>query len=265
MWTFLSKDQDEYIGAFAAGCGARPIDVNDFVYENSQGPIVLRGILKHKLMSRCLQDGRTFYYMDSGYFGNNKNPQNPRGYKRWHRIVRNDLQHGDIIARPDDRWLRLGIKLNPWKKSGRQILLAVPDGKPCKFYGIDREQWINDTVATIKAHTDRPIIVRDRAASRRERVLHNTLEQALQNDIFALVTYNSIAAVESILAGIPAFVLAPSHAAAPVALRDLTKIDQPYYPDHDKLYAWACHLAYGQFHVKELRNGAARQILEEHQ
>ena len=36
----------------------------------------------------------------------------------------------------------------------------------------------------------------------------------------------------------------------------------PYYPDKDKLYAWACHLAYGQFHVDELKSGRALEYLE---
>jgi hypothetical protein len=48
-----------------------------------------------------------------------------------------------------------------------------------------------------------------------------------------------------------------------VACKDLKLIETPYYADADKLYAWACHLAYGQFHVKELRDGTAIQILLE--
>jgi hypothetical protein len=71
-----------------------------------------------------------------------------------------------------------------------------------------------------------------------------------------------VAAVESIFYGIPAFTLAPANAASPVALQDLSKINEPYYPDEDKLYAWACHLSYGQFHVNEMKDGSALKILE---
>jgi hypothetical protein len=46
-----------------------------------------------------------------------------------------------------------------------------------------------------------------------------------------------------------------------VALQDLTKIENPYYPVQDKLYAWGCHLAYGQFHVSELKSGKAKEML----
>jgi hypothetical protein len=201
--------------------------------------------------------------MDTGYFGNEKTDSNPNGWKNWHRIVKNDLQHGEIISRPDDRFRHFNKKFNPWKKSGSSILIAAPDDKPCRFYGIDKEQWINDTVSKIKEHTDRPIIIRERAPKRIDRISTDTLQQALDNDVFALVTFNSVAAVEAIFYGIPAFTLAPANAASPVALQDLTKIDTPYYPDNDKLYAWACHLSYGQFHISELKTGKAKNLLEE--
>jgi hypothetical protein len=77
------------------------------------------------------------------------------------------------------------------------------------------------------------------------------------------VTYNSVAATESIFYGIPAFTLAPSNAASPVSKQDLSQIDTPYYPDKDKVYQWACHLAYGQFHVNEMKDGSAWRILND--
>ena len=59
------------------------------------------------------------------------------------------------------------------------------------------------------------------------------------------------------------FSLAPQSAAAPVSLKDLSKIETPYYPDKDKLFEWGCHLAYGQFHMSELQTGKAKGMLEE--
>lgn len=255
-WIFLSQSgQDQYINMFARGCGTEPVNTDDFDYNSSNNPIVLRGILKHKVMKRCWQDSRTFYYMDTGYFGNAR-------WKKWHRIVPNNLQHTDIVPRPDDRFRQFGRTFVPWKKGGRNILLAAPDEKPCKFYGIDLEQWITSTVDTIQQHTDRPVIVRRRNPNRLARTVNDTLQSALDRDVFALVTYNSVAAVESVFHGIPVFTLAPANAADPVACQDLGQIETPYYADQDKLYAWACHLAYGQFHVDELQNGSAKEILE---
>ncbi len=261
---FLSKDgNDEYINMFARGCGKTPISTETFEYNDSTDPIVLRGILKHKIMKQCWKDNRTFYYMDTGYFGNERTPSNPSGWKYWHRIVKNNLQHGEIINRPADRFRKFNKTFSPWKKTGRSILVAAPDEKPCKFYGTTQEQWIQDTVDTIKQYTDRPVIVRQRAPKRIDRIATDTLQQALDNDVFALVTFNSVAAIESVFHGIPAFTLAPANAASPVALQDLSKIENPYYVETDKLYAWGCHLAYGQFHTDELKSGIAKKLLEE--
>jgi len=262
-WLFLSKgNEDIYINQFAKGCGCNTIDTYAFDYDSSEDPLVLRGILKKKWIHKCWEDNRDFYFMDTGYFGNERTQSNPNGWKYWHRIVKNDLQHNDLIERPDDRFRGFKKKFQPWKKDGRKILIAAPDEKPMKFYGIDLENWIEDTINEIKKYTDRPVEVRQRTKSRYDRVVTNTLEEALDDDIFALVTFNSNAAVEAVFHGIPVFPLAPTTAAAPVGCKDISQIENPYYPDKDKLYAWGCHLAYGQFHTSELKTGKARRILE---
>ena len=262
-WIFLSKDlKDPYMNDFAKGCNTKPVDSNTFDYDASDNPIVLRGILKKKFMYRCWEDNRDFYYMDTGYFGNERTQSNPNGWKYWHRIVKNNLQHDQLIERPGDRFAAFKRKFNPWKKDGRKILIAAPDEKPMKFYEKDLEDWLTETVDTIKKYTDRPVEIRRRNKLRLDRLTTDTLENALNDDVFALVTFNSNAAVESVFQGIPVFVLAPASAASPVGLRDLSKIETPYYPDKDKLQAWGNHLAYGQFHISELKSGKAKDILE---
>jgi hypothetical protein len=261
---FLSKGgEDPYINAFARGCGYPIVNTDHFAYEDSTDPLVLRGILKKKWMYQCLKDGRTFYYIDTGYFGNERTRSNPNGWKYWHRVVKNDLQHGDIVIRPDDRFRMFNKKFLPWKKKGSKILIAKPDEKPMRYYGLDLEQWTNDTIEAIKKYTDRPVIVRERAPKRIDRISTNTLQEALDDDIFALVTFNSVAAVESIFHGIPVFSLSSSNAANPVSLNDLSQIENPFYPDHDLLYSWGCHLAYGQFHMNEFKSGKALRYLKE--
>ena len=255
-WIFLSKRlEDEYINAFALGSGVTPQDSETFDYAASRDPIVLRGIMKHKIMKQCWQDGRDFYYMDTGYFGNDRPDK-----KLWHRIVKNDLQHSDICNRPSDRWQQFRIAI-PARRYGRRIVVAAPDDKPCVFYGIDREQWLADVVNQIRSVTDRPIEIRERRKNRTDRMFADPLAKVLTEDVHALVTFNSVAATEAVMNGVPAFALAPSNAARPVANTDLAQIENPYYPDRDKLMAWCHHLAYGQFHLRELRDGRALDIL----
>lgn len=264
-WMFLSKGgEDEYINMMAKAAGYEPTDTDHFDYhydcEVDRKKLVLRGILKYKIMHKCLQDKIDFLYVDSGYFGNNVGAGNLRGTKLWHRVVLNDLQHNDIVERPAERWESFKIKMAR-RKYGNKIIVAAPDEKPCRYYGIDKDQWVADTVAEIKKHTDRPVIVRDRAPKRIDRVATDPLHKVLADDVHALVTFNSVAGVEAVMQGVPTFVLAPSHAASPVAGKDLSTIDDPYWADNNTLRAWAHHLAYCQFHVSELKNGTAWKML----
>jgi hypothetical protein len=251
----LSKNlSDEYINMFAAGSSLPIYDYDN--YPDNQ-PILIRSMGKRKLMQECWKNNRDFYYMDSGYVGNYRSKSNPNAWKVWHRIVKNDVQHSEIIDRPDDRWKRLDYPIYSRKK-GSHILLVTPSEKPCKFYGIDKDQWVKDTIAIIKQYTSRPIRVRNKSP-RKERITKSIFEDL--SNCHALVTYQSIAAVESVLYGVPAFTLAPT-AADPVCDKDLSLIENPTLQDKDKIYKWACHLAYGQFHIEEMKNGTAYRILQ---
>ena len=258
---FLSKNgDDEYIDMYAHGLGLESTPLESWRYEDSMEPLMLRGIMKHKIIKQCWADGRPFRYMDSGYLGNRPGHKNPHGWKHWHRIVPNNLQHDQVISRPSDRWNQLGLEVAN-RRRGSTILIVAPDEKPCKFYDIELDAWLAQTVATIKQHTDRPIVVRERNRSRMDRKT-NRVEKAL-DDVHAVVTFNSIAGTEAILAGVPVFAMAPSNAARPVSNTDLTKIDNPWWPDCDQILAWAYHLAYAQFHIDEFKNGRAEKILKQ--
>jgi hypothetical protein len=48
-----------------------------------------------------------------------------------------------------------------------------------------------------------------------------------------------------------------------VANLDLAQIERPWFPDPDQIQAWANHLAYGQFHISEFKNGTAERIIKQ--
>jgi hypothetical protein len=259
----LSKNlNDDYMKMFARGSNGKLVDSNHFNYEETEGPIAFRGITKKTLIEKCKADQRDFYYMDTGYFGNVD-----KTFKMWHRVVKNDLQHtGPLLDLPGDRWETLcrwfpHLRWNGWKKQGSKILVVAPSEKPCKFYGIDLHEWKTDIVKTLSLHTDRQIIVREKAPKRQQRT-NFTIYDQLNQDIFAVVTYNSIAATEAVAYGVPTFIQAPN-AASPVSSSDITNIETPFYPDEDLILKWCRNLSYGQFSNRELLNGNAWKILQE--
>lgn len=254
----LSKGlADEYVNMFAKGAELPIQDVNT---EFCNRDVLFQGMMKKRIIEACEKNKTNYYYMDSGYIGNYKNRINPSGWKVYHRIVKNSFQHSEIIDRPEDRWLNLEYTIRPRQNNGRHILLVVPSDKPCKYYGVNQNEWVNTTVNQIKKHTDRPVEIRYKQG-RKDRRINTIFEQLDQ--AHALVTLQSIAAVESVLYGVPAFTLAPT-AADPVCDKDLALLENPTVQDEHKIYKWACHLAYGQVHISEMRDGTAYTLLKEH-
>lgn len=250
------NNKDDIINAFASGANLRTTaELPDYdVLE----PVVFRSIVKKDFIQYRLENKLPFYYVDSGYFGNFKSLKNPDGKKLWHRIVKNGLQHSEIIPRNENRWKRFGIEIHKTRGLGRHILLVLPSDKPCKFYDLNLEQWTEQTIEEIKKYTDRPIRIREKEKLRADR-LKNTIYQDLEN-CHAMVTFQSIAAVESTIFGVPAFTLAPT-AADPVCNKDLKDLENPRVVNREKLIQWASHLAYGQFHMHELLDGRAYRML----
>jgi hypothetical protein len=239
-------------------------------YKNTlDKPILVRGIVAGDHIKFAQQHGTGFYFIETGYFGNYSCEGNPNARKFWHRIVKNSMQHEVIYNVPGDRLEALSrydsrLKWKGWKKQGSKILIVAPAHKPCKFYGINKDEWLANTITELKKYTDREIVIREKG-SRTERTSSNVIYDAFDQDIYAVVTYNSIAAAEAVAYGIPSFAMAPT-CAKPVSLSDLSKIETPYYPDPDFVYKWLSSLAYGQYNIQELLTGKAwRLVLENEQ
>lgn len=230
------------------------------------GPYIVRAMASQKYMEHARRYGQDYIFLENGYFGNYKNLVNNKSKKIWHRACINEMQQEAILKVPDDRWNNL-IKNDPklkwpgWKKDGSKILVVMPSPKPCKYYDQNVNEWKAQTIAEIKKYTDREIVIREKA-SRVDRTQKKTIYEALDDDIFCMVTYQSIAAVEAVAFGVPAFTLAPS-AAKQVSLQDLSKIETPYYPDDELVRQWCCSLAYGQFTIEEMLYGQALKMVLE--
>jgi len=219
-------------------------------------PAVIRGIAKRKVIQRCKEEGRNWYYIDTGYFGNGKT-------KLYHRITKNNMQYtGEIYEDcPDDRFVKTGVSISH-HRPGSKILICPPSQKAMNFWNMDLEEWLQITVDDIKKYTDREIVIRQKA-SRHERVNNDTMEMALGRDVHCMVTFNSIAAVESLIYGKPVFTMGPknTNAAEYLSNSDISKIDNPVMPTMDEVRNLLCNLAYQQFTVHEMRSGYAWERL----
>jgi len=237
------------------------VDINETIK-----PMVVRGVTSKSEIVECQKNNRDFYYIDTGYIGNFPSPGNTSGKKIWHRIVKNDLQHNIPKDLPGDRWERL-VKQDPrlgwsgWKSHNQKILLVLPNPKACRYYNIDCDQWIAETTEKIKTYSNLPIEIRVKG-SRSERNHGYSIYDAFDTGVYATVSFNSIASLESVLYGIPAFVSVPC-AASPLVSTDLSQLKNPYKPEMNLIIKQCKTLAYGQFRQDEILDGTAWKIINE--
>ena len=242
------------------------ISIEDLFHQSVKKDInIYRGVIKIDHMNRCKENGEDYYYIDTGYVGNFPSPGNSGGKKIWHRIVKNEMQLSTIRDVPSDRWEKLleqdpRLKFKGRKNYDKKILLVMPNPKACRAYGIDYDEWCEKTTADIKKYSSLPVEVRIKG-SRSERNHGYSIYDAFDSGVYATVSLNSIASLESVLYGIPSFVSVPC-AASPLANDDLSKLAEPFFPSAELIEQHCRSLAYGQFTVKEIEKGIAWNILQ---
>jgi hypothetical protein len=168
---------------------------------------------------------------------------------------------------PGDRWERL-LNDDPrliwkgWKNYDKKILLVMPNPKACKWYKIDYDKWVENTKQQIAKYSNLPVEVRMKG-SRRDRNNGYTIYDAFDSGVYATVAMNSMAALESVLYGIPAFVSIPC-AASPLASTDLSQLKNPYRPKYKLIERHCKNLAYTQFTIDEIVSGLAYKLTEKY-
>jgi hypothetical protein len=249
----LAFQNRKKIAAFAQGCAATWVDLAGIV-TNTEWPMIFSGITIMAPIAQARRHGLDYYYIDTGYFGNTKKKNYLRvtknAYHNWFPIVERSRDRLDI-ANPD---------LTEFRR-GNRILLIPPDSKICTTMNLgDPEQWIIDTTALIKKHTDREIVVRRRTMNRTHRLVEDTFVNQLQQDINAVVVYTSNCAVESAMHNIPVVSLGRT-GATQVCPFDIQQIDSLPDVDSDLKESWLRHLSYAQFTHDEMLSGLAWAIV----
>ena len=210
----------------------------------------------------CEKENKDFYFMDHGYF------TNAHDSPHWLRITKNKHCQNIMQKRPDDRYKKYFAKeIKPWQKSGKKILVLPPTNAISNFFQVDN--WLNETLKTLQANTDRQIDVREKPYNPTIAIDHvgatvkidkPTNHQGPINwqDYHAIVTYNSNTAIASLHNGVPVFCDSVNSAVAPISETDFSKIETPKYEDRMALFS---SLAYNNFSLNEMADGTAWRIL----
>lgn len=242
------KNAQTLVGAFADGSGAEITKKMEF---QPGREAVFWGVDRETLpiYNEVLATGTPYWYMDNGYF---KSKWSGGDY---YRITRNAEQHSGKGTTDGNRWCALNIKIMPWTMSGEYILVACQSDFWHERHGDGSAAEFGEKVkAELAKYTKRPVIVRGKP-------IGGHVEPPLDQQIagaWATVAYSSIVAAQGILAGVPAFMLAPG-AMGSVANLDLSKIENPYRPAARR--RWAGVLADNQWRLEEIRNGTAWKAL----
>ena len=160
-----------------------------------------------------------------------------------------------------------GVDLKPWRTTGNHILVLCQRPKGFNMF-TDQEVWLDKTVAKIRKHSRRPIMIRMHPGDgtrfkQIEKIQkkygtsviiseHENIRDALVN-CWCTVGINSTPNVVAAIEGIPGYVEDPSRSwAADVAFNDLALIETPPMPDRSE---WIHKIANIHWSNDEVRSG----------
>ena len=181
--------------------------------------------------------GEPFVFMDHAYF--------ERGYDKGNfRILVGKVHQTDIIPNlPIDRM----PAFKEWKQGAKVYVIPVA---PNLATWHDAHHWTTETVAELKKHTDREIVVKPKNGPPLKDLLHTA---------WAVVSHSSVAAVEAAQNGVPVFGPETSPAFF-VGNQFLDKIETPSFAERRE---WLKTLSYSQFTLAEIASGKAWSILKD--
>ena len=268
---------DPYIVNMALGTNGIYMNDDDLDLENDDRPCVFRGLGKSPHIHKCIEKGIPFMYIDTGYFGNGVR-------KEWHRVAYNNLQTlNHKTFNEINHILRDGLGNNHLKnifnnrfpkimgcryeqfkinecKRGDKILIVPPSQKVFNHFGGDAKDYTDKLIEKIKTITDREMEVREKIG-RSDRLNFTVQDQLRTGKYHCLVTFNSIASIESVLVGMPAIVLGPN-AGECLSETKLENINEPYYPDFNKIREHIFYLSCCQFTSEEMQSIVTKRTIE---
>ena len=159
---------------------------------------------------------------------------------------------------PPDRFQKLCVEVKPWRTNGEHVVLCAQVPWDASVDHSDHIEWIRYAVRKIQGNTDREVRFRPHPLAKLPPIpgcdySTEPLESDLQN-AWAVVTFNSNSAVESLIHGVPAFAFDEGSMAWGIANKGWGMLESPKTPNRSQ---WLNDLAYCQWTLDEMREGIA--------
>jgi hypothetical protein len=193
-----------------------------------------------------IADSNLFLYHDT---------KNPHHYLRYSYdgIFPNTGEYCDHNPDPT-RWTtiqqEMGIHVRAWRGTGNHILVCLQRNGGWSMGNVSVVDWATSTIAQLRQHTDRPIVIRPHPGDKRaaeymkQFSANNQLKNVTVSNSVDPLVRNSSPTVGAAIEGIPVFVTDPERSQCrDIAGTDLSQIENPVMPDRT---AWLQRIS--QFH-----------------
>lgn len=173
---------------------------------------------------------------------------------------------------------KFNLNLRPWRKNGEYILICGQHDKSLQWKNMPpMSQWVMNTIEEIQSYTDMPIVFRPHPRCPLHDIEHQYKNVYRQqpvkiinsyddfdltfNRVYTTISYSSNPGLQSIIAGVPAFV-GTSSLAYDVAndIDFLHDIVDPFRPERQQ---WLNDYAYTEWTIQEIAQGLPLKILTE--
>jgi hypothetical protein len=238
---------------------------------------------RRDLVERAKKKGIFIITFDGGLMSSFGNVHGPNHH--WRVSLYSPMNNGNFLSdnSPGDRWEMFRnlfkVRYEPWRKSQPDdpIMFVLQPSDNWSMNELDPIHWFLNVYKILRPLTKRKFIVRPHpnhvvAMENRMGEFPDDVEvvigqkyfngdekkyyrfhfQEAITNIHAVVTHNSTAGVDSCIRGIPTFNTSDLALSWPVANKDLTKIENPEYPDRTQ---WVHDLGYKLWSEKEIRDG----------
>lgn len=260
-YTTSKTSQNTVVEAFAKGAGAKILPIDDFLKNGlpkNSSCVIFAGLLfgNARVLNECLHQKINYYYIDHAYFRSGYAPPT------WMRITYNGFVQNNIVSTDSSRWNALfNTALKSYNYRNRDhILILPPSDATARTFS--QQDWLKNTIREIRLYTDRPIIVRQKSGpvmnqnmtkveKRKNYNYNETLEEHLRKT-YCVVAYNSNAAIQALMQGIPV-ICSEQCAAYPLSNKFENIENLIEYKRLPLLHS----LSWGQYNLQEIVNGTA--------